>query len=45
MRNEICVPFENLNKTVSGFRKGRTRLSEYYNGAYRYLKSLGIENI
>ena len=32
-------------KTVSGFWEDSTRLPEYYNGTYQYLKSLGIEEI
>ncbi len=41
----ICVPFGNGNKTSTGFWKDSTRLPEYYNGTYEYLKSLGIEEI
>ena len=41
----ICVPEGNSNKTVSGFWEDSTRLPEYYDGTYRYLKSLGIEEI
>lgn len=41
----ICVPEGNGNKTVSGFWVDSTRLPEYYNGTYEYLKSLGIEEI
>ena len=41
----ICVPEGNSNKTVSGFWEDSTRLPEYYNGTYEYLKSLGIEEI
>ena len=41
----ICVPTGNPNKTVSGFWEDSTRLPEFYNGTYRYLKSLGIEEI
>ena len=41
----ICVPEGNGNKTVSGFWEDSTRLPEYYNGTYEYLKSLGIEEI
>ena len=40
----ICVPYGN-NKTVSGFWEDGTRLPEFYNGTYEYLKSLGIEEI
>lgn len=41
----ICVPFGNGNKTSTGFWEDSTRLPEYYNGTYEYLKSLGIEEI
>ena len=41
----ICVPVGNPNKTSSGFWEDSTRLPEYYDGTYRYLKSIGIENI
>lgn len=41
----ICVPAGNSNKNVSGFWEDSTRLPEYYDGTYQYLKSLGIEEI
>lgn len=41
----ICVPYGNGNKTVSGFWEDSTRLPEYYDGTYQYLKGLGIEEI
>lgn len=41
----ICVPEGNPNKNVSGFWEDSTRLPEYYDGTYQYLKSLGIEDI
>lgn len=41
----ICVPEGNPNKTVNGFWEDSTRLPEYYDGTYQYLKSLGIEEI
>lgn len=41
----ICVPYGNSNKTKSGFWEDSTRLPEYYDGTYNYLKSLGIEEI
>lgn len=41
----ICVPEGNSNKTVSGFWEDSTRLPEYYDGTYQYLKSLGIKEI
>lgn len=41
----ICVPYGNPNKTPSGFWEDSTRLPEYYDGTYQYLKSIGIEEI
>ena len=41
----ICVPEGNGNKTPTGFWEDSTRLPEYYNGTYQYLKSLGIDEI
>ena len=41
----ICVPEGNANKTVNGFWEDSTRLPEFYDGTYQYLKSLGIEEI
>lgn len=41
----ICVPSGNANKTATGFWEDSTRLPEYYDGTYQYLKSLGIEEI
>ena len=41
----ICVPKGNSNKTISGFWEDSTRLPEYYDGTYEYLKSLGIKEI
>ena len=41
----ICVPAGNANKNPSGFWEDSTRLPEYYDGTYQYLKSLGIEEI
>ena len=41
----ICVPEGNPHKTISGFWEDSTRLPEYYDGTYRYLKSLGLEEI
>ncbi len=41
----ICVPKGNPNKTLSGFPEDSTRLPEYYDGTYEYLKILGIEEI
>ena len=41
----ICVPAGNANKTKSGYWEDSTRLPEYYDGTYQYLRSLGIEEI
>lgn len=41
----ICVPEGNSNKTVDGFPEDATRLPEFYNGTYKYLKSIRLEEI
>ncbi|MDD6042158.1 MAG: DUF2075 domain-containing protein [Eubacteriaceae bacterium] len=41
----ICVPEGNGHKNLSGFWEDSTRLPEYYEGTYQYLKSLGLEEI
>lgn len=41
----ICVPKGNSNKTTTGFNEDSTRLPEYYDETYKYLKSLGIEEL
>lgn len=41
----ICVPEGNSNKTSTGFWEDETRLPEYYDGTYQYLKGIGIEEI
>lgn len=41
----ICVPSGNNRQTPEGFPEDPTRLPEFYNGTYEYLKSLGIEVI
>ena len=41
----ICVPEGNANKTSGGAWEDSTRLPEYYDGTYKYLKSLGLEEI
>jgi len=41
----ICVPAGNPHKTVSGFWEDSTRLPEFYDSTYQYLKSLGIQEI
>ncbi len=41
----ICVPYGNSNKTATGYPEDRTRLPEFYDSTYDYLKSLGIEEL
>lgn len=41
----ICVPTGNGTKTANGFWEDSTRLPEFYDGTYRYLKSIGIDEI
>ena len=41
----ICVPEGNPNKTASGFWEDSTRLPEYYDGTYQYLKRIGLKEI
>ena len=41
----ICVPEGNSHKTKTGFWEDSTRLPEFYNGTYEYLKSLGLREI
>lgn len=41
----ICVPEGNSNKTPEGFPEDPTRLPEFYDGTYEYLKSLGLDEI
>lgn len=41
----ICVPEGNGHKTPSGFWEDSTRLPNYYDGTYQYLKSMGFEEI
>ena len=41
----ICVPAGNDRITPEGFPEDATRLPEFYNGTYEYLKSLGIEEL
>ena len=41
----ICVPAGNANKTANSFWEDSTRLPEFYDGTYQYLKSLGLEEI
>lgn len=41
----ICVPKGNSNKSINGLWEDSTRLPEYYDGTYGYLKSIGLEEI
>lgn len=41
----ICVPEGNSNVTAGGFPEDATRLPEFYDGTYNYLKSIGLEEI
>lgn len=41
----ICVPYGNGNKNANGFWEDSTRLPEYYDGTFEYLKNIGIEEI
>ena len=41
----ICVPYGNPNKNANGFWEDGTRLPEFYDGTYNYLKSIGIDEI
>ena len=41
----ICVPEGNPHKSENGFWEDETRLPEYYDGTYEYLKSLGIQEL
>ena len=41
----ICVTSGNAHKSLSGFWEDTTRLPEYYDGTYEYLRGLGIEEI
>ncbi len=41
----ICVPEGNAHKTPSGFWEDSTRLPEYYNGTYQYLKQIGLDEV
>lgn len=40
----VCVPYGN-SRTINGYPEDPTRLPEFYNGTYNYLKSLGLEEI
>lgn len=41
----ICVPYGNNRLNAEGFHEDPTRLPEFYDGTYNYLKSIGIIEI
>jgi hypothetical protein len=41
----ICVPYGNEKKNADGFPEDPTRLPEFYDGTYNYLKSLGLKEL
>ena len=41
----ICVPSGNSQLTPEGFPEDPTRLPEFYDGTYKYLKSIGLKEI
>ena len=41
----ICVPEGNQHKSPNGFWEDETRLPEYYDGTFEYLKVLGLKEI
>ena len=41
----ICVPYGNDRFTSDGFPEDPTRLPEFYNGIYEYLKSIGLKEL
>lgn len=41
----ICVPEGNTHVTASGFPEDSTRLPEFYDSTYAYLKSLGLDEL
>ena len=41
----ICVPYGNSKMTPEGFPEDPTRLPEFYDGTYNYLKSLGLKEL
>lgn len=41
----ICVPLGNDRSTPDGYPEDSTRLPQFYDGTYEYLKSLGIKEI
>ena len=41
----ICIPKGNPNLTYNGFYEDPTRKPSYYDGTYKYLKSIGIKEL
>jgi DUF2075 family protein len=41
----ICVPYGNGKKNKEGFPEDPTRLPEFYDSTYNYLKSLGLQEL
>ena len=41
----ICVPEGNCNLNSEGFPEDGTRLPEFYDGAYKYFKAIGMEEL
>ena len=41
----ICVPDGNKHKSFNGFYEDSTRLPEFYDGTYEYLKKIGLDEI
>lgn len=41
----ICVPEGNARSNSEGFPEDQTRLPEFYDGTYHYLKGLGIQEL
>ena len=41
----ICVPYGNDKKTPDGYYEDPTRLTEFYDPTYRYLRGLGIKEV
>ena len=41
----ICVPAGNGKIGLGGYPEDATRLPKFYDGTYRYLKSLGLDEL
>lgn len=41
----ICVPYGNSYVTLNGYPEDSTRLPEFYDETFKYIKSLGLEEI